>query len=197
MDDMLSKYGDMELSGLDFSQVIADLMAIAEQNGLSMPAGISMLGRGMLTLEGVIGKLDPEADIISVYASALAGATMEDFDLRKLLEKNGRLLFGLGTRSLEFSSNLMEFMKMASKGQGKLNIELVGSEEPLNKISHMVNRLIVSLLIAAILIGSSLLCMTNMEPKLLGIPLLGALGYTASFILGAWLVFDIIIKRKL
>ena len=197
IDDLLSKYGDMELSGLDLSQVIADLMAVAETNGLSMPAGISMLGRGMLTLEGVIGKLDPEADIISIYAAALAGASMEDFDLRKLLEKNGRLLFGLGTRSLEFSSNLMELMKMASKGHGKLNIELVGSEEPLKKISHMVNRLIVSLLIAAILIGSSLLCMTDMEPKLLGIPLLGVFGYTASFILGAWLVFDIIIKKKL
>ena len=197
IDDMLSKYGDMELSGLDLSQVIADLMAIAEQNGLSMPAGISMLGRGVLTLEGVIGKIDPEADVISIYASALAGASAEDFDLRKLLERNGRLLFGLGTRSLEFSSNLMEFMKMASKGQGKLNVEMVGSEEPLRTISHMVNRLIVSLLIAAILIGSSLICLTDMSPKLLGIPLLGVLGYSVSCILGGWLVFDILIKRKL
>jgi ubiquinone biosynthesis protein len=91
----------------------------------------------------------------------------------------------------------MEIIKMASRGQSKLNIALTGSEEPLKKISHMVNRVIVSLLIAAILIGSSLLCLTDMTPKLLGIPLVGVLGYTASFILGAWLVFDIIIKRKI
>ncbi|SHH91662.1 ubiquinone biosynthesis protein [Sporobacter termitidis DSM 10068] len=197
IDDMLNKYGAIDLGGLDIGQAFMDLMAIAETNGLSMPAGISMLGRGMITMEGVIGKVDPETDVISVYAAAVAGASFEEFDLRKILEKNGRLLYGLGGRSLEFSSNLMEIMKLASKGQSKLNIELVGSEEPLSKISHMVNRLIISLLSAAILIGSSLICLTDMKPTLLGIPLFGVLGYTLSFILGAWLVFDIIIKKKL
>lgn len=195
--ELLDKYGSMELKSLDIGQVLTDLMTVADQNGLRMPAGISMLGRGMLTLEGVVGKIDPETDVISVYGSAVAGMSADDFDIGKLLEKNGRLLFGLGSRSLEFSSNLMEIIRMASRGQGKLNLELTGSEEPLRKISHMVNRGIVSLLIAASLIGSSLLCQTNMTPKLLGIPLLGVLGYGVSFILAAWLVFDIIIKKKL
>jgi ubiquinone biosynthesis protein len=197
IDDMLNRYGTEELAGFDIGQAMMDLMMIADTNGLSMPAGISMLARGMITIEGVLGKLDPGADVISVYAAAVTGVSFEDFDLRKLLEKNARTLYGLGSRSVEFSSNLMEIMKLASKGQSKLNIELIGSEEPLSKISHMVNRMIVSLLIAAALIGSSLICLTDMQPKLLGIPLLGVLGYAVSFVLSAWLIFDIIVKKKI
>lgn len=197
IDDMLSKYGSTELGGLDIGQAIMDLMSIAQTNGLSMPAGISMLGRGMITMEGVISKVDPDTDVISVYAAAVVGSAFEEFDLEKALEKTARFLYGLGSRTMDFSSNLMEIMKLASKGQSKLNIELIGSEEPLTKISHMVNRMIVCILIAGILIGSSLICLTDMTPKLLGIPLIGVLGYAASSILGAWLMFDIIIKKKL
>lgn len=197
IDDMLIKYRSVELGGLDIGQALMDIMLIAEANGLAMPAGISMLGRGTLTMEGVIGKIDPDTDVISVYAAAVVGSAFDDVDLRKTLERTATLLYGIGSRSLDFSSNLMEIMKLASKGQSKLNIELIGSDEPLSKISHMVNRLIVCILIAAILIGSSLICLTEMKPKLLGIPLIGVFGYIASFILGAWLLFDIILKKKL
>lgn len=197
IDDMLSRYGAVELAGLDIGRAMMDLMQVAETNGLSMPAGIAMLGRGMITMEGVLEKIAPDTDVISVYAAAVAGASIEEFDFRKTLGQNFRMLYSLGSKSMSFSSNLMEIMRLASKGQGKLNIELIGSEEPLSKISHMVNRVIVSLLIAAALIGSSLICLTDMQPRLLGIPLLGVLGYAVSFILSAWLVFDIIVRKKI
>lgn len=197
IDDMLSRYGAVELAGLDIGRAMMDLMQVAETNGLSMPAGIAMLGRGMITMAGVLEKIAPDTNVISVYAAAVAGASMEELDLRKTLEQNLRMLYGLGSRSMNFSSSLMEIMRLASKGQSKLNIELIGSEEPLSKISHMVNRVIVSLLIAAALIGSSLICLTDMQPRLLGIPLLGVLGYAVSFILSVWLVFDIIVRKKI
>lgn len=197
VDDMLKKYGAIDLGELDIGQAFMDLLSIAQSNGLSMPAGIAMLGRGMITIEGVIGKVDPDTNVISVYAAAIAGLSFDGFDLKTSLERNARLLYGIGSRSVDFSSNLMEIMKLASRGQSRLNVEMNGSEESLSKISHMVNRMIVCILIAGILIGSSLICLTDMTPRLLGIPLIGMLGYAASSILGAWLLFDIIIRRKL
>ena len=85
---------------------------------------------------------------------------------------------------------------MTIKGQTKLNLELTGSEEPLGNIDRMVNRIIVCIITAALLISSSTICTTDMNPKMLGIPLLGALGYIAALILGGWLLFHILRKKK-
>jgi ubiquinone biosynthesis protein len=117
-----------------------------------------------------------------MFSQALSGSIFKNFSLLKELERGGRTLYNIGSRSGEISSNMMELLKMTVKGQSKLNVEFVGSEEPLGKINKMVNRLIVCVLCAAALLSSSLICMTDMEPKILGIPLLGAMGYFAAFV---------------
>ena len=55
----------------------------------------------------------------------------------------------------------------------------------------MINKLIISLLCAALLIASSTICTTNMQPQIGGIPLLGILGYLIAFILSLRLIWDI------
>ncbi len=197
VEEMLHKYGAAELGSLNVGEMFNDLLEIAESNCLSLPSGISMLGRGMLTLEGVVSKIDPETNVVHIFSTILSSASFEDVDLKKELEKKIRLLWSMDSRTAEVSGYLTEIVRQTAKGQNKLNIEIVGSNGPLLKISHMVNRLIVCIIIAAGLIGSSLLCQTDMQPKLLGIPLLGVFGYILSLGLGIWLLVDIIIKKKL
>jgi ubiquinone biosynthesis protein len=60
----------------------------------------------------------------------------------------------------------------------------------------MVDKMIIGLIDAAFLIGSSIICVTGMEPKILGIPILGVLGYFAAMILGVWLLYGIIFKSR-
>jgi ubiquinone biosynthesis protein len=197
VEEMLIKYASMELGDIVISQTMNDMLSLAEANNLSFPPGISMLSRGIITIEGVLERLDPETSIIDIFAKVFSKSIFKDFDFKKELIKNTRMLYNIGSRSGEVSSNLMEVLKLAAMGQSKLNMELVGSEEPLRKIGSMVNRLIVALLCAAALLGSSLICLTDMEPKVLGIPLLGAFGYLAAFIMSIWLLIGIIRNRKL
>ncbi len=194
---MLSRYGSIELSRFDIGQSMTEMIAVAEANGLSMPAGVSMLSRGMITMEGALEKLDPETSVVELFSSVVSKSLLKDFSLKKELERSGKTLYAIASRTGEASSNLMELIKLAAKGQTRLNIELVGSEEPLGKLNKMVNRIIICILCAAALIGSSLICLTDMEPKLLGIPLLGALGYFAAFVLSVWLLAGIIKSGKM
>lgn len=41
---------------------------------------------------------------------------------------------------------------------------------------------------AGLFVGSSLLCTTSMEPRVLGIPLIGFLGYVGALILSIYIV---------
>ena len=85
---------------------------------------------------------------------------------------------------------------MTVRGQTKINLELTGSEEPLFKIDRMVDRLIFGIIDGALLIGSSMLCTTNMNPQVMGIPALGAAGFLIAFILASVLLINIFKKRS-
>ena len=92
---------------------------------------------------------------------------------------------------MQIPEQLADLLKMTMGGQTKLNIDLTGSEEPVQRLDKMINKLIISLLCAALLIASSTICTTNMQPQIGGIPLLGILGYLIAFILSLRLIWDI------
>ena len=61
----------------------------------------------------------------------------------------------------------------------------------------MVNRVVIALLDAAMLLGSCLLCTTAMQPRILDIPLLGVACFAGASVLGVWLIVQILRKRRL
>ena len=60
----------------------------------------------------------------------------------------------------------------------------------------MVNRIIATVLIMSLIIGSSLLCLTEIRPMVGDIPLLAMLGYILAGVIGGILVFFMIRKKK-
>ena len=194
IDDMFSKYGDMSLGEMDLGNMIEEFIFLANSHGISMPRGMSILSRGIITIEGVLSKLSPETNIIRVMANRMSAEMINDIDWSQELKKLGNTLYGSARKAIDIPAQVSDLLKTTTKGHTKVNIELIGSEEPLAAIDKMVNRLIICIINAALLIGSSLICITDMKLKFIGIPLLGMLGYAAAVVLSGWLVWDI--KRK-
>ena len=118
-----------------------------------------------------------------------------NIDVKKEMKGLLRSAYSSGRKLVDLPSYVADILKMTIKGQTKVNLELTGSEEPLRKIDSMVNRLIVCIITAAVLIGSSLLCLTDMKPKVLGIPFLGALGFAAAMVLSIFLLISVLKKK--
>ncbi len=81
-------------------------------------------------------------------------------------------------------------LHMLTRGELKMNLELVGSEEPLSQMSNMVNRLTMALIVVGLFIGSSIVYFAGMKPIIFGIPVVGFLGYVAAFVLSVWIVIE-------
>ncbi len=195
VDDMMTKYATRNLNELDLGSILQDFLTIAKSHGITMPKGLTMLSRGMMTIEGVLLKLSPDINIAQIMVNHIKSAAIEDFDLKKQLLETGNRLYYSSAKAIEIPAQLSDLMKLTLKGQTKVNLELIGSEEPLKAVDKMVNKLILCIINAAILMASSLICTTNMTPKVLGIPLLGFFGYIAAFILSVILMWDIIKKK--
>ena len=192
----VDRYGTSDLSDLNLGKILAEVLEIAAKHHIGLPSSITMLVRGILTIEGVLEACSPSTSMMELLARHFsAGAFSRDNterELRHLLHKAA----GSVEKISDIPLNLADIIKMTVRGQTKLNLELTGSEEPLGKIDRMVDRLIFGIIDGALLIGSSMLCTTDMTPKVLGIPAIGALGFLIAFVLSGVLLINIFKKHQ-
>ncbi|AFA49065.1 ABC1 kinase family protein [Acetobacterium woodii] len=196
IDRILDVYGTEELSNINMGRFLEEILKIATENHIGMPRGISMLSRGMITIEGVIADISPEANFVRIMANHMSGQQVENFDLKTFVETNTRKMLISGEKAISVPGQISDFLSLANKGQIKLNLEVMGSEEPLAEIDQMVNKIIICIINAALLIGSSFIATTDMTPKFMGIPALGALGYFTAIILSLALMISIHRKKR-
>ena len=194
IEDLLTQYGSMGLADMDLGRMLEEFLGLANSHGISMPEGVTMLTRGMLTIQGVLASLAPELNLVQIMANRMLGEAARDFDLLAELKDGGKTLAASGRKAVALPAQLSDLLGMTIKGQTKVNLELTGSDEPL--VDRMVNKLVLALLSAALLVGSSLICTTDMKPKLLGIPMLGAFGFFIALILMGYLLVDTFRKKR-
>lgn len=196
IDDMLTKYGEMNLSNLNLGKLLVEMQTLAREHHIVMPSGVGMLGRGIVTIEGVLSACSPDVNFIQVASNHLKKSLLADFNLAKELQHTGKSTYALIKKSIDIPAQLSDILKMTIKGQTKVNLELSGEDETLKDIRRMMDKLVVSIISAALIVGSSLICTTDMTPKVAGIPLIGFLGFLGAALLGIWLVAGILQSKR-
>lgn len=192
IDLLLTRYGKLDFDSFHIGQFLMDTNDLTNRHHIGMPEGVSMLGRGLMTIEGVLADLNPNINIMQAITAHMAG---KELDLKKELKETGAAALITLRKSMDIPAHLSDILKMTVKGQTKVNLEITGSEEPLFKIDEMVNKLMLSIICAGLLVGSSLICTTDMAGKLFGIPVLGAIGFLLALLLGMVLIYSILKKK--
>ena len=171
MEIFMKKYIHMDLNEINLGDAIQEVFTIAHKHRISMPKGISMLARGLVTMESTMTLLDPKTNIIQIAAAHVSEHIFKKLDAKKEAVNAGRKLYEAGKRTLDIPIQFSELMRMITKGRIKLNLEIMDSSVPLKTINHMVNKLVVGIVSCGLLMASSLICTTDMTPKVLGIPI--------------------------
>lgn len=196
IDDLVTRYVDLDLSDINMGIFIDELLEAAKNNNLAMPSTMTMLARGGLTIEGVISSCSPNTSCVEILARHLSANIFNNVSPKKFAKQFAKDLNSLFTKGINLPSRLVELINMTAKGHTKINLEIMGSEEPLEHIDSMVNRIIICIITASLLISSSTICTTGMTPTFMDIPALGAWGYLAALVLGGGLLISILRKKR-
>ena len=191
IDALMAQYSTLDFRELKMGQLTRQIMNILRVHHIACPQGLSMFARGILTIEGVMRLVCPKVSFVEIFAKSLQLNYKKNFDWREEISKAKRESYLLMRKSMALPEQISDILKMTMSGQTKVNLDLTGSEEPLRHVDKMVNRVIVAVLCAALLLGSSTICTTNMTPKIMEIPLLGFVGYLIAFVLSIRLIWDI------
>ena len=86
-------------------------------------------------------------------------------------------------------------MKEYLEGQSRFNLKLDASKQLESVINSAVRNLVIGMCIVALLLSSSILCLTGMKPQILGIPILGFIGYLIAFISVSFFLLRYVIRK--
>ena len=195
LDNVLESYGSTDVADIDIGALLSDIMVLTRQCKVTLPASVTAVSRGIVTIEGSLQECLAKTNIIDI----INGHIMRTKDMRTEFENRAKdLLISLNAsahslvKAAEYSGDTL---RMLSRGQLKVNMEMLSSPEPLYKVGRIANRLAMSLVIAGLLVSGSLIIAVDM-PHVFGLPFLSLIEYVSAFGLSAWLVWDMFHKTK-
>ena len=108
---------------------------------------------------------------------------MQNFDFKTEAGKTGRRIYKAVGRTLDIPPLVKIALEEYLKGQSRINMELDSTKKFSDLMRRLVRNLVMELWVMALLISSSIICTTDMKPRILGIPALGFFGYVLAFII--------------
>lgn len=197
MDDvegLIDKYMSAKsLTDIDMGALMTDLTEIMTKHKIEMPGEYTMLVRSLITIEGVIEKFCPSLNIFQFISDKMVQRAKESFDLKEELSSAVEKITSFGLQTIKIPSLLYGILKNISKGKLKLNFELSGYDNIVKGLNSTVGYILLAIFSCTLFAGGCILCTTNIEPKLNGMPILAIVSFVASLGMG---IFTIIKLRK-
>ena len=187
LDYIVDDFAGLDLRDLDIGRFLTSLVNLARKNDVELPSVITMFARGMVTLEGLLSEYMPNVNMIEIISLHIQH---EKSSFERAQEALGDLASST-QRAIKGQLQAAEYMGLASRmltrGQLKINAELLGSEQVLSRVGGIVDRLSMAIVIAGLFIGSSVVYYAKIEPVIFGIPVIGFLGYFFALVLALML----------
>ena len=196
IDGLLMKYGNVQMGQINVAEVMTDLMEVMKNNKIKMPHGLTMLARGLTHMEGVLADIASDINMVEIATAHMSGEFFRNFDLKKELKSSGKSIAKSFRKALDIPSLISDMMHGYLKGQAKVNLDLQVTDDLAQLLRRLVRNIVMGLWVMALLISSSIICTTDMTPKVLGIPALGAFGYLLAFVIVLYVFIKHMISRK-
>lgn len=193
VDEMLNEYMDVSLEDMDLGRMAQQFMDLGKKHRISMPSGVTMLGRGLMTIQGVVADVCPSISLMGLLGQHVADETFKNIDWKKTLAFSLKTVHESAHKSLSIPALLTDTLRAIEKGEFKMRVEQTRSpEQERSHERHIMQAANTAILCAGVL-GSSLMCLANIEPRVAGVPWIAVAGFVATGGYGLWQYF---IARK-
>jgi len=179
---LIDRYYGVPLKRLDLRRIFEEGMALVRNFHIKVPRGLVLMGKALVTEEGVGRMLDPDFDMVSMAKPYVQRLLLQRYDPRRQLAKWLEVLDGY-QRML---ARLPTDVQAALAGLATLGRTTAARGEERSR-----DRLSLALIASALFLGASLIIQSGTGPQLWGVPVLGLLGYVGAAILVGWLLWGL------
>jgi ubiquinone biosynthesis protein len=193
---ILDAYHAVPIKDLNIGQLLLDVTALVREYRLRLPAELVVMVKALITAEGSARLIYPELDVFSQAREQVTTLAVGRFKPEVLWRALRTNLSSILSSQREIPRRLMQIIQKLESGELGIRFHIEKLEELFQTLENVSNRLSFAVIIAALIIGSSMIITTGFGPLLFGFSALGVIGYFISAVLGLWLVFNIIRTRR-
>jgi ubiquinone biosynthesis protein len=195
--DFMGHHLHKPLKDIEIGKLLNNLLGLASHHRLMIAPDIFLMMKTLTMVEGVALTLDPDFDMIAQAAPFIKRVKFERFYPGRIADD----MIQLGSEMLQFAQqfpkDVLEITRLVRLQKLSLKMEHKGLETLLATHDRVSNRISFSIIIAALIIGSALIVISETPPLFYGISLIGIVLFSTAAIMGIWLLIAILRKGRL
>ena len=193
---ILNTYFAVAIRDVNIGQLLMAIVTLLRNYHLHLPPDLVIMVKALVTAEGTARLVYPELDVVSEaknYVSRLAEQRFNPENLWRSFQTN---VSNIWTAQRDIPRQLLNIFSKLERGNIGLHLHLDKLERLVNTLENFSNRLTTGIIVAALIMGSSMIITTGVGPFIFGFPVLGVIGYLISTVMGLWLVVTILRAKK-
>ena len=184
----VDQYHCTPLANLNLGQMLSDVTAILRSHQLGLPSDLALLIKAFISLEGMGRGLDPGFHMTSEAMPMLRQIVRARYQPKPVAKRALHAFRRLLATAEKLPHDISHLMRNARRGQLRVGVEVMHLKRVGDQIDRAANRMAMALIIAALIIGSSIVMTVSGGPTLFGLPVFGFLGFLGAVVGGIWLV---------
>ena len=190
--EFMDKHCYRPLKDIDLGDMLHQLLEITTKHQLIIPQDLFLMIKALSTIEGIGRKLDPDLDVIEKAAPFIKRIRLHRINPKRIINditNSGNDLIQL---LQDIPGELHDIFRLLRQGKMKIEFEHQGLDEMYIVHNKISNRIAFAIIVAALIIGSSLIVLSGIPPIWMGIPIIGLLGFLVAGAMGLWLLIFIL-----
>lgn len=194
---LIEDYTHRSIENIRVEETINEFRSLIIKYQLHVPPDFFLLLKANVALEGMVLKLDPNIKPIEHLKPYVKHIFRERMKLSKLLKKLNLSLMDFSGFIQDIPTDFRDIVEQIKAGKIRIDMEHSGLIPVTSAIEHVSNRIAVAIVLAALIIGSSMLVLADIPPRYYNVPIFGIVGYLIAAVLGFWLIVNILRKGDL
>lgn len=190
--NFIDGYYEIPLKEIEVGRMLMEFIEIITLYSIRIPPDLMLLAKSLVLIEGMGRALDPAFDMVEHLKPFILKEIRQKFSPRRVSRDINQILASYLNLARNIPRDLKEIINRINRNKFKIDLEHRGLDKFTADFDRSINRLSTSMILAAMIIGSSIIMQTDKGLKLMGFPLFALLGYTVAGLVGLWLVYAII-----
>lgn len=182
--DVLDEYLELSLEDFDLSALFQDLLKMLRSFKIIVPANLILMMKALVSIQGIGMQLSPGFNLIQFFEPFARRLVVQEFKPRQIAAETYQAATAYRKLIQEFPEDASEIMKLVRDGRLGVRLNVQGLERLRQTLERVSFRFVHSAVLAALIVGSSIMLGTSVPPLWRGVSLFGVIGIAMAAIMG-------------
>lgn len=184
-------YHGVPLAHLSLADMLADVTDILRRHRLSLPSDLALLIKAFVSVEGMGRSLDPDFHMAAEALPLLKRALRSRYRPKAIVRRSWQSLVRMAGLLAAVPDDLARLLRHVRHGGVQIHIDVKHLDRVGDQLDRAASRLTVGLVVAALIVGSSIVMTVRGGPVLFGLPAFGLIGFVGACAGALWLLRSI------